>query len=132
MSLFEIDGEHMKHSLRRTLLIGTALGLYFGYFFRPLREPDAVLVVELSVLAALVTVLLRLWRERGEERPSWHHYLRYAALTWLQFFLLLAVLDARHLVYDWGGRLAVTVMTTVAGGLAGLWYGYRNADEETS
>lgn len=132
MSLFKIDGKQMKYSLRRSVLIGAAIGLYFGYFFRPLREPDAVLIGELSVLAALLTVLLRLWRDRGEDRPPWSDYLRYAARTWLQFFLLLSVLEGRHLAYDWGGHVAVVVLTTVTGGVAGFWYAYTNADEGSS
>lgn len=122
----------MKYSLRRTVLTGAAIGLYFGYFFRPQREPNAILVVELSILAALVTVLLRVWRDRGQERQSLPYYLAYTARTWLQFFLLLVVLEGRHLVYNWGGRLSVMAMTTITGGLAGFWYAHQNADKETS
>jgi hypothetical protein len=45
-------------------LTGGALGLYFGLFFRPVREPSLWLVVVLAALVALVMLLIRAVRER--------------------------------------------------------------------
>lgn len=103
---------------QRYLLTGAALGLYFGLFFRPLREPSLVLAVELGLLAALVTTLLPLFRG---QRPSFVTFLKTLAGHFLKYTLLLAVLELRHPVYDWGGRTAVSVMTTLMGALGGLW-----------
>lgn len=103
---------------QRYLLTGAALGLYFGLFFRPLRDPSPLLAIELGVLAALVMTVLPLFRG---ERPSFVTLLKTLGSNFLKYALLLLVLDARHPVYDWGGRTAVSVMTTLVGALGGLW-----------
>lgn len=103
----------------RYVLTGAGLGLYFGLFFRPLREPSLLLAVLLSVLAAVVTVAFQMVRERrGPDRALVGRFF----LTWGAFALGLAVLELRHVAYDVGGKAAVTVMTTAAGMLAGVWY----------
>lgn len=107
--------------LRRYLLTGAAVGLYFGYFFRPVREPGLFLVVGLSLLAALVTVGLKAWRFAGAQRPAAVLLLQRFVVTWGQYALALAALEGRHLAYDWGGRLAVVALTTLAGALLGAW-----------
>ena len=103
---------------QRAFLVGAALGLYFGLFFRPVREPSVVTIILLSVLITLVMVVIRLLR--GERSPR--ALGRLALVSFVQLGAALAVLAARHPVYDWGGRLAVTIMTTVMGALFGLWW----------
>lgn len=110
---------------QRYLLTGAALGLYFGLFFRPLRDPSPLLAVELGFVAALVTTLLPLFRGK---RPSLLTFLKTLGNHFLKYALLLLLLDARHPVYDWGGRTAVSVMTTLAGGLSGLWLAWEQTE----
>lgn len=107
--------------LKRYALVGAGLGIYFGFFFRPVREPSLLVVVGLSLLIAVVTVILKLVRR---ERPSLNQLLKDAGITFAKYALVLAVLEGRHLAHDYGGRWAVTVMTTVMGALVGLWWGY--------
>ncbi len=44
---------------QRYVLVGAALGLYFGIFFRPAREPSFIAAVVLSLMATAVTLLIR-------------------------------------------------------------------------
>lgn len=118
----EKEAQETTRSLQRYALTGAALGLYFGLFFRPVRQPSWLIVVGLSLLAALVTVGVRLWKEK---RPSFPAILKALTLTWARFAVLLAVLEGRHLAYDLGGRIGATIMTTLLGGLGGALWAYR-------
>lgn len=110
--------------LKRYVLVGAGLGIYFGYFFRPAREPSLLIVVGLSLLIAVVSVVLKLLRK---ERPSFSQILTEAGLTFARYGLLLTILEGRHLAYDFGGRWAVTAMTTMMGALVGFWWWYERA-----
>lgn len=114
---------------QRYLLTGAALGLYFGLFFRPLREPSLGLAVLLGAVAALVTTLLPLFRG---ERPSFTTFLKTLAGHFFKYTLLLAVLELRHPVHDWGGRTAVSAMTTLMGAVGGLWLAWEQDSKRLS
>jgi hypothetical protein len=109
--------------LRRYVLVGAALGAYFGYFFRPVREePSLTLVVVLSLISALAATLVKWWFTRQQAGWTPGYLLRYALRMWVTFAIFLAMLEGRHIAYDLGGRLAVIVFTTIAGAGLGLWY----------
>jgi len=110
--------------LRRYVLTGAAIGLYFGYFFRPLREPSLALVIGLSLLAAVATVGLQAVRKR----PPVSILLKDALATWVKYALLLAALEGRHWAYVMGGKAAVVVLTTLAGALMGAWLAYEKRE----
>lgn len=114
------DTPTFEQLVRRYALTGAGLGLYFGWFFRPVREPNLFVVLGLSALSALVTVALA--RYRGQRDPA--ALLRKLAVAFVQYGLALLVLEGRHLAYDWGGRSATIVMTTLLGAVAGAWWGY--------
>ncbi len=101
--------------LRQYILTGAALGLYFGWFFRPLREPSLWTIVGLALTVTIVMTLLRVRRGEREE------LLQYAGGTFVRYAVGIAILELRHPVFDWGGRIAVTVMTTACGALFGYW-----------
>ncbi len=110
-------------SWQRYAWIGAGLGLYFGLFFRPLREPSLALVIQLSLVAALVTVAVRVVQARrtgGAIKGALGQF----PLLWAQFAFFIAMLEGRHLAYDWGGKTAVILLTTLMGAISGLWYGY--------
>lgn len=102
----------MSH-LRQYVLTGAALGLYFGWFFRPLRDPSIVTILLLSTVITIVMTCIRMWRR------EWEQLAKRAASTWVNYALILAVLEARHFAFDLGGRPAVIVMTILFGALAG-------------
>lgn len=117
------SGSGTAVSWQRYAWIGAGLGLYFGLFFRPLREPSLALVIELSLLAALVTVAFRAVRAR-RSGSGMKGELAQFPLLWAQFAFFIAMLEGRHLAYDWGGKTAVVLLTTLMGAISGLWYGY--------
>ena len=101
-------------------LTGAAIGLYFGLFFRPARQPNLWFVLILASLITLVTVAIKVWRER----PSITQLLKSALSSFVKACLFLILLELRHPINDAGGRVAVTIFMTLMGALAGLWYAY--------
>lgn len=106
--------------LTRSALVGGALGFYFGFFFRPARQPNLLVALGLAILIALVMSGIKVYRER----PSLPILLKSAAGTFLKAILFLILLELRHPVYDYGGKVAVTLFMTLMGVLTGLWYAY--------
>lgn len=107
------QGNGQKGRTQQYILTGAALGIYFGWFFRPLQEPSIATVLLLSFAAAFVTTVLRFVRKDREQ------IIRRALTTWFSFAVVMAVLAARHFAYEYGGRMAVVAMTTIFGALAG-------------
>ena len=109
--------------VRQYVLMGAGVGLYFGYFFRPTVEPSIVTIVGLSILITIIMTSLQFYRGERE------NMLMKAGVTFLQYGALLAVLTARHYAFDFGGRPAVIVMTTVMGALSGYWMVYKENNQ---
>ena len=107
--------------LTRYALTGAGLGLYFGLFFRPARQPNLWFVLLLSGLVMVVTVVIEAWRKRPFSIPN---LLKTALSTFLKAFVFLVLLELRHPIYDAGGKVAVTIFMTLMGALAGLGYAY--------
>lgn len=128
------DKSHMpKTTAARRLmirygLIGGGIGLYFGLFFRPVRQPSLAFVLMLAVLIAVVMTLIRAFREK----PSLSELLTGAVATFVKASLALLLLEMRHVVYQQGGKALVTVFTTIMGGAAGLWYAVERLRRRTS
>lgn len=121
----ERKGTVAAGSLSRYLLTGAGLGLYFGLFFRPAREPSVQVVVGLSLVAALAITVLQL---RHPEQRHGGRLLRTFLKTSAGFALVLAMLELRHIFYNLGGRAATSLFTTVYG--AGLGYVYAKTSGE--
>ena len=103
--------------MQRHILVGAGIGLYYGLFYRPSStDPDYGIAIVLSILAALVTVVIRFW---GKKLP-FSTMLRGYFETLVFFGIFLIGLVARKTVEQVGGRFAVTLFTTFAG--IGLGY----------
>jgi hypothetical protein len=109
-----------KQLLTRYALTGGALGLYFGLFFRPLREANFTYALFLALLVAVVMSGLHWW----QKRPSLTILSAYFATTFVKAALALTLLEGRHIAYDWGGKTAVTIFAIITGAAAGLWFAY--------
>jgi hypothetical protein len=109
-----------KQLLTRYALTGGAIGLYFGLFFRPLREANFVYALGLALLVAVVMSGLHLW----QKRPSLATLPATFAITFVKAALALTLLEGRHLAFDWGGKTAVTLFTVIMGAATGLWFAY--------
>lgn len=117
--------------LSRSILIGAALGAYFGLIFRPFAEgPSLWIVIFYSLFAALAATLARAWQVRRQTGGKLPVLVRYALRMWFTFALFLAMLEGRHIAYSLGGRLVTTLFTTVAGAGLGAWYAITAQKEE--
>ena len=114
------DRKVMSQTMRQYILTGAGLGLYFGWFFRPMREPSFTIVFGLSLFIALVMTAIRFFRGQREQ------LLRRALSSYVRYIIVLGVLEGRHLAFDAGGRVAVIGMTVVLGALMGAWLAYQD------
>lgn len=105
--------------LTRYALTGGGIGLYFGLFFRPARDPNLWFVLMLTGLVTVVTVAVAAWQKRP---LSLNQLLKTAVSTFVKTFIFLVLLELRHPLYNWGGKIAVTLFMTAMGALAGLGY----------
>ncbi len=109
-----------KQLQTRYVLTGGAIGLYFGLFFRPMREPSFGYALLLALLVAVVMSGLHWW----QKRPSLAAIPTYFAVSFVKAALALSMLEGRHLAHDFGGKTAVTIFTIIMGAAAGLWFAY--------
>lgn len=119
------NNQGMKQAYRlyaQTVLIGAALGAYYGIFYRnPGRPIDFSPVVLLSLLSALVVTVIQIWKKGYSAKEKLITFLKSFAM----FFLFLAMLEARPLFEQWGGRGLVIAFTTLMGALVGFVLGLK-------
>ncbi|MEY3495245.1 MAG: hypothetical protein ACO27C_01960 [Candidatus Limnocylindrus sp.] len=109
------------YSTQRGVVVGGAIGLYMGIFFRPSREPDLGFVFGLIVVATLVTVALRLARKTVTRANLGRETLRSFAL----YFFALLSLEGRHYVLNAAGPVVLVLFTTLLGVLIGyIWVNF--------
>lgn len=107
------------------VLIGAAIGLYYGLFFRtPQTEPDFVMAIILSILAALVTVTVRSWKKGRTFKAIFIDFLKILVM----FTAFLVGLELRKVIYDLWGRTVVVIFTTSLGIIIGLLAAIRKKD----
>lgn len=105
--------------VQRSILVGAALGLYFGWFFRPAREPSLFTPI---ILGLFITVVMAVWRFVRKEREN---FARRLLVTFASTALFLYILEARHIALDIGGRPLVLAMMAVCGAISGYVYATR-------
>ncbi|MDX1414650.1 MAG: hypothetical protein R3293_10695 [Candidatus Promineifilaceae bacterium] len=106
--------------LTRYAITGGAIGFYFGFFFRPARQASLFVAIGLAILITVVMTGIKIYRDR----PSLSALVKAVVFTFLKACLFLILLEMRHPLYDYGGKLAVTIFMMLIGALAGLWYAY--------
>ena len=110
------------------VLIGGAIGLYYGIFFRePQTPPDFLMAFLLSFLAALVTVIIRSWK-KGR---SFNEILVDFAKIFAIFAVFMVGLELRKVIFELWGKTSVIVFTTSLGVLIGLIVAIRRKDDQT-
>ena len=109
-----------KQLLTRYALTGGAIGLYFGLFFRPMREANYGYALVLALVVAVVMTGLHVL----QKRPSLTTLPRHFVITFIKAALALTLLEGRHIAYDWGGKTTVTIFTVIMGAATGLWFAY--------
>ena len=104
--------------MQRNLLVGAALGLYYGIFYRPTNtDPDYIIAIVLSVAAALITVVVRFWGKK----PTFSEIAVSFFKMLLLYSLFLLTLAFRHVIDQVGGRVGLAIFTTLVGILMGYF-----------
>lgn len=97
-------------------LVGSALGMYYGIFYKPTSESDIGTAIILSVFAALLTVLIRSWRKGFTFKKIVIDFLMIFAF----FLVFMLSITLRKTAYDFGGQALVIAETTISGIVVGL------------
>jgi ABC-type transport system involved in cytochrome c biogenesis permease subunit len=98
--------------MQRSILIGAAIGLYYGIFYKPSDvDPDYGIAIVLSIFAALITVVVRFWKKKQPYSVIIKNYFEMLLL----YSVFLLSLAARHLAEQMGGRYGVVLFTTLIG-----------------
>jgi hypothetical protein len=99
-------------AMQRSILIGAAIGLYYGIFYKPSDvDPDYGIAIVLSIFAALITVVVRFWKKKQPFSVIIKNYFE----MFLLYSVFLLTLAARHLAEQLGGRFVVMLFTTLTG-----------------
>ena len=107
------------------ILIGAALGLYYGAFYNgPQTRPDYWMAIILSVIAALVTVIVRSWKKKRSFKEILLDFLKML----LMFSVFMISLELRKVIYERWGKGFVIIFTTSIGILIGLVMAIRKKD----
>lgn len=107
------------------VLIGAAIGLYYGLFFRaPQTEPDFGMAIILSFVASLVTVLVRSWKKGRAFKVILIDFVKILAM----FMAFLVGLELRKVIFDLWGKTMVVIFTTSLGIIIGLLAAIRKKD----
>lgn len=109
------------------ILIGGAIGLYYGLFYRgPQSPPDYFMAFLLSFIAAIVTVVVRFWKKKPDFSTIFVDFLKIFGL----FAAFMFGLELRKVIYEMWGKTTVTIFTTSLGVLIGLIVALRAKPEE--
>lgn len=98
-----------------SIFIGALLGLYYGVFYQPAEVPEFGMVIELAAFAALVTVIIRIWKKKVPFKIIVKEFL----ITFATFLLFLLALALRRYAYDLYGKPLVILETTASGAVLG-------------
>jgi len=104
------------------VLVGAALGLYYGAFYRSTQSsPDYVMAVILAVLAGVLTTTVRNWKKK---KPFGTIALDFIKIT-AMFMAFLLALQLKSVIEGFGGRILVIIFMMSVGIVFGLIMGVR-------
>ena len=104
------------------LLIGAALGMYYGVFYRESSvDPDYGMAVILSAVAALFTVIVRSWKKGRGFKEILIDFVK----VFLTFSVFMVGIAMRKTINAWGGKVAVVIFTTTLGTALGFLFALR-------
>lgn len=104
------------------VLVGAAIGLYYGIFSRSTQAaPDFSVAVLLAVLAGALTTVVRNWKKKRTFGEIALDFIKITAM----FLVFLLALQLRSVLEAYGGRVLVIIFMTSIGILFGLVMGVR-------
>ena len=109
------------------LLVGAALGLYYGLFYKhPGTPPAYLMAVVLALVAAGVTVAVQYWKNKAPFRVMLKDFLK----VFVIFAVFLVGLELRKVIFEEWGKTVVTIYTTTLGLVLGLIVAYQRHSVE--
>lgn len=103
------------------LLVGAAIGLYYGAFYRGTQTSDYGMAIILAVVAGIITTAVRSWKkQRTFKEIAWD----FIKIT-VMFAAFLLALQLKPVMDKLGGRVLVIAFTTLVGMIFGLIIGVR-------
>lgn len=109
---------HKSNKRASNIFVGALLGLYYGVFYQPSDYADIGIAIQLAIVAAIVTVIIRSWKKRFPFRILLKEFM-VTVPSYLIFMLSLAL---RKYAYDWGGSALVIIESVVGGAILGLLF----------
>jgi energy-converting hydrogenase Eha subunit A len=109
------------------LLVGAALGLYYGLFYKhPGTPPAYLMAVVLALVAGVVTIAVQFWKKKAPFREMLKDFLR----VFVIFAVFLVGLELRKVIFEEFGKTVVTIYTTTLGLVLGLIVAYQRHSVE--
>jgi len=113
-----------EKSVRKTnkrtsnIFVGALLGLYYGVFYRPSDYSDIGIAIQLAILAAVVTILIRTWKKGFPFKIIFKEFL----VTFASYLIFMLSLALRKYAYELGGQTLVVVESIIGGAILGLLF----------
>jgi len=109
------------------LLVGAALGLYYGLFYKhPGTPPAYLMAVVLALAAAGITTAVQYWKNKSPFRVILKDFFR----VFVIFAIFLVGLELRKVIFEEWGKTVVTIYTTILGLALGLIVAYQRHSVE--
>jgi len=122
------EGKTSYRIYMQYVLIGAAIGLYYGLFYRPTQTaPDFFMAILLSVAASVVTVIIRSWKKGRPFSELLIDFLKILSM----FSAFMVGLEMRKVIYNQWGKTVVIIFTTTLGVLIGFIAAIRRKPDET-
>ncbi|MGV8024995.1 MAG: hypothetical protein AB2L18_00350 [Anaerolineaceae bacterium] len=100
------------------IFVGALLGLYYGIFYRPSDYADIGIAIQLAILAAAVTILIRTWKKGIPFKIILKEFL----VTFASYLVFMLSLALRKYAYDLGGKTLVIIESIIGGAILGLLF----------
>lgn len=109
-----------KQSSKRAsnIFIGALLGMYYGVFYQPSDYTDIGIAIQLAIVAAIVTIIIRTWKKGFPFKTILKEFL----VTLASYLIFMLSLALRKYAYELGGKTLVVVESTIGGAILGLLF----------
>jgi lysylphosphatidylglycerol synthetase-like protein (DUF2156 family) len=101
------------------VLVGAAVGLYYGIFYRSSQPPDFAMATILALVAGVLTTAVRNWKKQKTIGALAMDLIKITGM----FLVFLFALQLNPVIQGIGGRTAVIVFMTLVGIIFGLVMG---------
>ncbi len=113
-----MTGEKSVHTANKrasNIFIGALLGLYYGVFYQPSDYTDIGIAIQLAIVAAIVTIIVRTWKKG----LPFGIILKEFLVTVVSYLIFMLSLALRSYAYGLGGSAFVIIESVVGGAFLG-------------